>query len=57
MATKDRQMPARDSGGRFISKSSDGHQRMSEGRSASDNGRGNDKKGASPCSCSKGEKR
>ena len=57
MATKDRKMPARDSEGRFISKSSDGHQRMSEGNSSSDNGRNNDKKGSSPCSCSRGDKR
>ena len=57
MATKDRQMPARDSGGRFISKGSDGQQRMSEGRASSDNARSNDKKGSSPCSCSRGEKR
>lgn len=57
MATKDRQMPARDSGGRFISKGSDGQQRMSEGRASSDNARSSDKKGSSPCSCSRGEKR
>ncbi len=63
MATKERQMPARDSEGRFMSKGSEGHsgQRMperdSEGRFVSDNNRGSDKKSSSSSSSSHSEKR
>ena len=55
MATKDRQMPARDSEGRFMSKGSEGHsgqrmpERNAEGRFVSENERG-DKKGSSSSS-------
>ena len=46
MATKERQMPARDSEGRFMSKGSEGHsgqrmpERNAEGRFVSENERG-----------------
>lgn len=60
MATKERQMPERDSEGRFMSKGSEGHsaQRMperdSEGRFTSESDK---KKGSSTGSSSRNEKR